>query len=115
VARSALSGQMNTKITVKALTQTQDSDGYSVEVWTDVFGEQVWCKWVNAHGTEVFEGLREDLKEVATITMRYSNRVDQRCLIYHEQDPKPYEIISINNVMDRRRFLEIVVKRKVKA
>ncbi len=113
MAKQALAGQMRTKITVKALTPGMDADGYPTEVWTDVFGGKVWCLWVNAHGTELYETMRLDLKEVATITMRYSDKVNQRCQILRESDPEPYEIISIDNVEDARKFLEIKVKRRV--
>lgn len=115
MAYSALTGEMKTKITIKSLTQTQDGDGYAQDTWTDVFGAPVWCKWVNANGQEVFEGMRLDLNEVATITMRYSDKVDPRCNIFRETDQSPYEVISINDVVDGHKFLEIKVRRKVKA
>lgn len=111
--KSARIGEMHTKITVKALTPGMDADGYPTEKWTDVF--TVWCNWKNAHGTELYETMRLDLKEVATITMRYSDKINQRCQIFRESDTEPYEIISIDNVEDKRRFLEIKVKRRVVA
>ena len=115
MASYALTGEMKTKILIKGRTETQGPGGYPVEAWEDLFGGKVWCKWVNAHGQELFEGMRLDLKEAATVTMRYSDKVDQRCEIYREDDPKPYEVISLNDVLDKHQFLEIKVKRKVTA
>ena len=111
-------GEMHTKITVKSLTTGIDADGYPTEAWTDVFGGKVWCNWKNAHGTEVYDTMRLDLKEVATITMRYSDKVTPTCRIWREAetgDANAYEIISIDNVGDERKFLEIKVKRRVVA
>jgi hypothetical protein len=50
--------------------------------------------------------------------MRYSSLVNERCRIWREadtQDKDAYEIVSIDNVGDRREFLEIKVKRLVVA
>lgn len=115
MAKSVLAGEMRTKITVKALVEGVNENGYPTKSWEDVFSGLVWCKWVNSHGTEVFETMRLDLKEAATVTMRYSPLVNERCRIWRENDPEPYEVISIDNVEDRRRFLEIKVKRVVTA
>lgn len=115
MASYALTGEMKTKITIKGKTETQGPGGYPRETWSDLFGEKVWCKWVNAYGQELFEGLRLDLKEAATITMRYSDKVNPKCEIYREDDSKPYEVISVNDILDKHQFLEIKVKRKVKA
>ena len=115
MASYALAGEMRTKITIKGKTETQGAGGYPTETWRNLFGGKVWCKWVNAHGQDLFDELRLDLKETATITMRYSNRVTPECEVYREDDPKPYAVISINDVLGKHQFLEIKVKRKVKA
>lgn len=104
---------MHTRITVKSLTTGIDADGYPTEAWTDVFGGKVWCNWKNAHGTELYDTMRLDLKEVATITMRYSDKVNERCRVWRGTDE--YEIISVDNVDDARQWLEIKVKRRVVA
>lgn len=120
MAKSVTAGQMRTKITVKSKTSGINENGRPTESWTNIFGgtNKVFCSWVNAHGTEVYEAKRLGLNEVATITMRYSSLVNERCRIWHEsdtQDNDAYEIVSIDNVGDRREFLEIKVKRLVVA
>lgn len=69
-------------------------------------------KWVNAHGTEVFTGMQLQLREPATITMRYSPQIARTLIVYREDDPQPYEVISVDDVEGRHRWLEIKVQRK---
>lgn len=118
MAKFASTGEMHTKITIKAPTKGTDADGFATETDTDVFGGKVWCKWVYQHGAEVFENMRLGLGEVATITMRYSSLVTPRCKVWREGESAAadaWEIISIDNVEDARKFLEIKVRRGVKA
>lgn len=112
MATYALTGEMKTKITIEGRKISQGANGYPAITWEDLFGGKVWCKWVNAHGQELYEAMRLNIKEAATITMRYSPLVDGQCRIYREEDPKPYEVISINDVLDKHQFLEIKVKRR---
>lgn len=118
MAKSASIGEMHTRITVKLPTKGVDTDGFATETDADVFGGKVWCKWVWQHGTEVFENLRLGLGQVATITMPYTVLVTPRCKIWRETetaDADAWEIVSIDNVEEARRFLEIKVRRGVKA
>lgn len=120
MSKMANPGEMTTRITILSLTAGVDTDGFPTETWGSVFLDgttpiPVWCKWVNAHGTDVFLNMQLDLKDVATITMRYSPLINQRCRILHENDTDPYEIISIDNVDDSRTWMEIKVKRLVVA
>lgn len=73
----------------------------------------VKVKWVNAHGTDAYTSMQLQLREPATITCRYSPSITPDCIIYKAKDPNPYEIISIDNVEERSRWLEIKVQRKV--
>lgn len=118
MAKSASIGEMRTRITVKLPTKGVDTDGFATETDADVFGGKVWCKWVYQHGSEVFENMRLGLGEVATITMRYSSLVTPRCKVWREGESAAadaWEIVSIDNVEEARRFLEIKVRRGVKA
>ncbi len=110
----AYAGEMRTKITIKA-PQYGIKAGFSKEVFVDIFPGPVWCKWANAHGTEVYQAEELHLRQPVTITMRYSPLVNVKCRIWHERDPEPYEIIGIDNVGDRREFLEIKAQRVVTA
>ncbi len=115
MSKEANAGELRTPITIKAYTATTDADGYPIQSWVNVYGEgkTARCKWVNAHGTEALEAQRLNLKEVATLTMRYSPLIAATCDIYRGDDPAPFEVISLDNVEQRNEWLEIKVKRKV--
>ena len=118
MAKSASIGEMRTKITVKLPTKGVDADGFATETDAAVFTGKVWCKWVYQHGAEVLENMRLGLGQVATITMPYTSLITQRCKIWRESetaDADAWEIVSIDNVEEARRFLEIKVRRGVKA
>ncbi len=115
MAKSANAGEMRTVVRFVRVTRTNDDDGYPHETEGDVFTSPVFVKWVNAHGSEVFEALEQKVKEPATITMRYSPAIDETMILYKGSDARPYEIISVNNVEDRNAWLEIKVQRKVAA
>jgi len=93
----------------------RDDDGFQDKNYFNVFGDGQYyrCKWVNAFGNEVLEALKAQVKELATLTMRYSPKITPTCLIYRDEDPHPYEVISVNNVQDRRAWLEVKVRRGV--
>ena len=110
----AYAGEMRTKITIKA-PQYGIEAGFSKEVFVDIFPGPVWCKWVNAHGTEVYQAEDHTDIPLEELKMRYSPLVTVKCRIWHERDPEPYEIISIDNIGDRREFLEIKAQRVVTA
>lgn len=114
MAARAGAGEMRTKITVKN-PEYSIIDGFSQEEFKDVFSRPVWCKWVYAHGSEVYEAAAQRLREPATITMRFSPLVTAKSRIWRGNDPTPYEVISLNNVNDRGEFLEIKVQRVVTA
>ena len=116
MAKSANAGELRTPVIVEELNEMQDADGYPVRVWLNVFGQRdvkYRVKWVNAHGTEVYESMRLDLKEPATLTGRYSQLITPQCRI--TKDGEPYEIISVDNVENRNQWLEIKVQRVVSA
>lgn len=106
----------------KSIKRTTDTEGFPVEKEVNLLGQDdtgrdipARVKWVNAHGTESFVAMQLKLREPATITMRYHPDVHSGLLVYKAGDPKPYEIISIDNVEERNRWLEIKVQRKVAA
>ena len=114
MAKRANAGDLRTLIIVERLNEAQDADGYPVREWVNVFGQGEYrVKWVNAHGTEVYESMSLDLREPATLTGRYSPLITPQCRI--TKDGEPYEIISIDDVENRHQWLEIKVQRTVSA
>ena len=139
MSKSANSGQLRTPVYFKMIEKKVDNDQkiegidnlydfistYSTityildqeEKEMNIFGEGkcVRAKWVNAHGTDSFVALQMKLREPATITCRYSPKIKVDQVVYRGDDPKPFEIISIDNVEERNQWLEIKVQRKVQA
>lgn len=122
MAKQANAGELNTRVRFIRQTKTINENGFPVNTDEDVFGDVVWCKWVWAHGSEAFEHMRLQLGQVATLTMYASPlvTVDCRVQLVDEQalvgsDLGAFEIVSIDSVENRGRFMEIKVKRKVKA
>ena len=117
MAKSAGAGELRTKIIIEAKTGGRTSNGYSGEEWANVFpdGRAVFCKWVNAYGSDVIEVRRAGLEEYATLTMRYTARLAPDCRITRAGERRPYEVISINDVEDRHVWLEVKVHRRGKA
>jgi len=121
MAKTAGAGEMRTRITVQALTAGLDADGVGTETWANVLtGTSMFrCKWVSAHGTDVMENKRVELGQIATITLRYTALINQRCRVFYESDAQTdvnaWEIISVNDPEDRHMFLEITLRKKVVA
>ncbi|MDE7054497.1 MAG: head-tail adaptor protein [Oscillospiraceae bacterium] len=120
MSKRARAGELQTLVYFRRVIRGADNEGYPrTESEEPVFicggaGRElpVHCKWVNAHGTEVFSAMQLQLREPATLTMRFSPKIDSTLLVYRRGDPRPYEIVSMNNVEDRGKWLEIKVQRK---
>lgn len=122
MAKQANAGELTTRVRFVRTTTTINENGFPVRTEEDIFGEPVYCRWVWAHGSEVFEHMELKLGQVATLTMYATPRitVDCRVVLVDEQqlvgtDWGPFEIVSIDTVENRGRFMEIKIKRKVKA
>ena len=118
MAKRTRAGELRTVVYFRRVLKGTDGEGYAHQreeyVFPDGMGGErgVHCKWVNAHGAEVFSAMQLQIREPATLTMRYSPLIDAAMLVYKGKDPRPYEIISVNNVEDRGKWLEIKVQRK---
>ena len=120
MAKQARAGALRTKITVLEHVTVggppgKDADGYPVGGRADPVGAPLWCKWVNAYGSEVYAARQVGVEEPATLTLRYTPLVTPTCVIYKDGDKRPYEVIGVNDVEDRHVWLEVKVKRKVAA
>lgn len=118
MARSANAGELRTRIRVTAMEPVTDSLGRPVTdeesnpVRREVEVYACWCKWVNAWGSEVYAAMSAGVTEPATLTLRYTGKITAASLIYKGADPRPYEVISVNDVEDRHAWLEVKVRRR---
>lgn len=117
MSKSANAGQLRTPVYFMRMEKEVDTEGYAKESEVNIFGDgkYVRAKWVNAHGTDSFVALQMKLRESATITCRYSPRIEVDQIVYRGKDPNPFEIISIDNVEEKNQWLEIKVQRKVQS
>jgi len=123
MAKRANPGELRTAVYFKRIDRHTNENGFAVETHVNVFGKDdmgadiaVMCKWVNAHGNEVWSAMQLQLRDPATITTRYSPLLDDaKLIIYRGNDPEPYEVISVDNVEQRNTWLEIKVQRMVGA
>lgn len=116
MAKSASPGEMRTRIIVKAPVCKPDTAGYRNQEYVNIYPDDrtIRCKWVSAYGTEAVQAQSLGLKDTATLTLRYDPRITGDCIIYRVGSDKPYEITSPpNDVMDRHRWLELRVTRRV--
>lgn len=118
MAKQANAGELRTLVCFRRVIKESDEEGCprmrEEPVFLDGQGRErpVHCKWVNAHGAEVFSAMQLQLREPATLTMRYSPKIDSTLLVYRRGDPRPYEIVSVDNVEERGKWLEVQVQRK---
>lgn len=113
MSKSANAGELRTLVDFKRIERTHDDDGFPVE--REVVVLSAMTKWVNVHGSESYVAMQLDLREPATVTMRYSPLINRRMLVYRQDDPDPYEILSIDNVEQRNVWLELKVQRMLAA
>lgn len=113
MSKRANSGELRTRVYFYKPKRKIDEEGFAKEVYSNVFGpnKSVFCKWVNAHSTEVFTNKELQLHDVATLTCRYSPLINEQQIVYKVGDDKPYEIISIDNVREENLWLEIKIQR----
>ncbi len=113
MSKNANPGELRTRVRFVGIVRTQDEDGFYQDAEGTVLETMV--KWQNAHGNEAFSDQLVSISEPATLTMRYSPLINVDQLVYKDGDPRPFEIISIDNVEERGAWTEIHVKRQVSA
>jgi hypothetical protein len=117
MATRAGAGEMNTRVRFLRI-QTGAKKPQERDKAEDVFGAPVYVKWVWSHGEESLANYSAQMGQVATITMRCTPAVNSQMRVALEDeeallgtDGGPFEIISINPVLNRRAFMEIQVRR----
>lgn len=120
MAGRTTAGEMRTRIMIfdhPMSSSGLDDAGFPLADKVNVLGKGrvVHCKWVNAYGSEVYEARQVGVTEPATLTMRYTPLVTTTSEIYRIGDDRPYEVISVNDVLDRHTWLEVKIQRKAAA
>jgi hypothetical protein len=114
MSKSANAGELRTAVQFFRVVRVTDDDGVSGEAEINIFGEgaDVFVKWVNAHGSEVFAAMQLQIREPATVTARWSPLYNERLIVRRHGEPEPYEVISVDNVEQRDTWCEMKLRRK---
>lgn len=121
MASKATPGEMRTRIRILAPTYNEDYEGYKNPSYANIYPDDrvIRCKWTSAFGTEALQAQSLGLREPATLTLRYNPRITAECIVVKAgDDPKKqaYELVSPpNDVGGAHRWMELKVKRRVKA
>ena len=109
-------GELRTPIRIKKIIHRIDEDGFNTREYNDVFKHRIWCRWTWECGTETFENEKQRLLERAVMLLRFTDKIDERCVVEREDAPgMRWEIISVNDIDDRHRWMEVTMKRGVTA
>lgn len=79
---------------------------FANETWVNAF--EAWASWVNVHGSEAWIAASVQSQRAATVTIRYNPLVNERLRIVYKGIV--YEIVSIDNIKEQNRVLELKVR-----
>ena len=102
-------GELRTEIVIKQRTVTSGAGGFSSESYSTL--GTVLCRWVNAHGAEVWAAEAVQALQPATLTLRYLSGVDTTCVV--ELNGVRYQVVSVDDIQNRHEWMEVKVQRMV--
>lgn len=95
---------------IEILRSKKDGVGsFAKTIWES--DKKLWANWVNVHGTEVWVADSVQAVKPATVTVRYgkySSTIDETLRIKYKG--VEYEIVSVDNVEEENRLIEMKVK-----
>lgn len=97
---------LDTRITLQRCTIINEPGGFKRTSYTTA--EEVWAKWTNIHGGEVWQSMAIQADSPATVLIRYYPGLDHTWRII--KDGKPYEIVSPDDIQERHEYIEMKVK-----
>lgn len=106
-------GQLRTAVRVLMPTKIKTSAGFTETQMTDALGYDLYCQWVNVHGSEVLQAEQLGLRQKARLRCRYHAAITPTCIV--RRGTADWEIISVDNVDERGHWMEITVARKAEA
>ena len=102
-------GQLRTPVQVLAVTKVKNERGFTEVTTAEALGYPLYTQWKNAHGTEVLQAQELGLRAKATLRCRYDARITPTCIV--RKGGEDWEIISVDNVEERRQWMELTVAR----
>ncbi len=102
-------GDLRTTITLQQPTLQRDAGSAQSPVYANASTTPtVKARWVNAHGQENAQTAMKSVQR-ATVTIRHRDDVKTTWRVL--KGDEPWNIISIDPVQDRNRWIELVVER----
>ena len=92
---------------------TKDADGFQVDNWEDICNADILCEWQNKFGVEVYKAAAIKAREPASLKLWYIPGVTQACRVIRLEDEAVFEIIGVDDIMNRHQQLQLEVKRYV--
>jgi len=108
-------GEMRTRVDIRHIRHGIDSEGFNIRGYESLFKAPIWGKWEWERTTETFENERVRAEERAVITIRYSDRIDIRCMLWKDGDEEPWEVVGVQDIDERHRWMRLTLKRSKKA
>lgn len=102
-------GEMRTRIDLGRRLNTADAGGFDQPGYTVI--DSVWCRWINAHGAEVWEAQAQGAIQPATVMIRYRSDIDVTWAI--RKGTAWFEIVSLDDIRELHELIEMKVKRVV--
>lgn len=102
-------GELRTAITLYSRSVTTGTGGFRVPGRTKI--ADVWARWENVHGSEVWAADAQQAEQAATVVIRYRSGLDLTCVV--GKGTEYYEIVSMDDVRNLHRYIELKVKRLV--
>ncbi len=100
-------GELRTLISLQQRTITTNDGGFQEPTWTTI--GNVYSKWENAHGSEVWAADAAGAEQPATVLIRYNRELDTTCAVL--KGSTRFEILSIDDIRERHEYMELKVKR----
>lgn len=110
-------GELQTWIDIQKPTDNVNANGFPGQSWTSIWPNEGTaprpCRWINRHGKEAWQSSFLGLREEATVTLRYDASITPECQVV--KGTERWEIVSMDDVRERGRWLEMKIRRLVPA
>ena len=101
---------LKTRITFQSPTVAKDAGGAQVSSWANVgTTPTVWAQWINDHGQEAVLAEATVSAQRATVRIRHRSDIVEKWRVL--KDGEAWQILSIDPVQDRNRWVELRVER----
>ncbi len=100
-------GELRTRITIQSRSVSVETGGFPAAEAATL--AEVWAKWENAHGSEVWAAESVQAVDPATVTVRYLAGVDRSCTVL--KGSQVFEVVSVDDIGERHEYMELKVRR----